>query len=85
MTLVVLGIGLAYGLQVMGDVQNDMITNTAGCNSTVKTACSAEFNATSDAIEGVAKIPEKLPTIVTVIVAAVVIGILIRYLFVKFA
>jgi len=73
MTLVVLGIGLAYGLQVMGDVQDDM------------TAGSSEYNATADAITGVAKIPEKLPTIVTVIVAAVVIGILIRYLFVRFA
>jgi len=33
----------------------------------------------------VAKIPTKLGLIVTVVIAAVVIGILIRYLFVKFA
>lgn len=68
MTIVVLGIALAYGLQVMGDVQDDMTAN------------SAEYNATSDAIDGVAEIPSKLPTIVTVIVAAVIIGILITYL-----
>jgi len=68
LTIVVLGIALAYGLQVMGDVQDDM------------TPASTEYNATSDALEGVAKIPAKLPMIVTVIVAAVIIGIIVRYL-----
>lgn len=71
LTLVVLGIGLAYGLQVMGDVKSDM------------TPSSAEYNATGSAIEGVAKLPEKMPTIVTVIVAAVIIGILVTYLWVQ--
>jgi len=68
LTLVVLGIGLSYGLEVMGDVQDDM------------TASSVEYNATQSALEGVAKIPEKMPTIATVIVAAVIIGILVTYL-----
>lgn len=72
LTLVVLGIGLAYGLQVMGDVRDDMTNGTY------------EANATDDALEGVAKLPEKLPTIVTVVVAAVIIGILVRYLWVRF-
>jgi len=73
LTLVVLGIGLAYGLNVMEDVQGDMTTNTEA------------YNATGNAIEGVAKLPEKLPLIVTVIVAAVIIGILVRYLMVRFS
>jgi len=103
MTLVVLGIGLSYGLQIMGDTQDDMgkdscagrsdnytLYNATSHNCYNSTGSqidvgSSEFNATSDAMEGVAKLPEKLPTIVTVIVAAVVIGILIRYLFVRFA
>ena len=72
LTLVVLGIGLAYGLDVMGDVSDDMTANTM------------EKNATSDAIDGVAKIPEKMPTIATVIVAAVIIGILVTYLWGRF-
>ena len=72
MTLVVLGIGLAYGLQVMGDVEADMDEG------------SAEANATGLAIEGVAIIPEKLPTIVTVVVASVIIGILVTYLWARF-
>ena len=72
MTLVVIGIGTAYGLQVMSDVQDDM------------TASSEEYNATGYAIEGVSKIPEKLPTIATVIVAAVILGILVTYLWARF-
>ena len=40
---------------------------------------SAEFNATEDGIVGVAKIPEKLPILVTVIVAAIIIGTLVTY------
>lgn len=71
-TLVVLGIGLAFGLDVMESIQSDM---TADGNA---------YNATSDAIEGVAKLPEKMPLIATVIVAAVVIGILVRYLLIRF-
>ena len=68
LTIVVLGIALAYGLQVMGDVQDDMTAN------------SLEANATADAITGVAKLPAKLPMIVTVVVAAVIIGIIVKYL-----
>jgi len=85
MTLVVLGIGLAYGLNVMGDVRADEVTGVAGCNATATTSCGASYNASSDAITAVAKIPEKLGLIVTVIIAAVIIGILVRYLFVRFA
>jgi len=84
MTLVVTGIGVAFGLNVMSDVRTDFITSTAGCNATSKVSCGVEYNATSDAIEGVSKIPEKMPLIATVIVAAILIGILVRYLFVRF-
>ena len=72
LTFVVLGIGLAYGLNVMSDVQDDMTVN------------SSEYNASGDAISGVAKIPEKMPLIATVVVAAIIIGILVRYLLVRF-
>ena len=68
MTILVLGIAMAYGLQIMGDLKGDMTAN------------SVEANATADAMEGVGKIPEKLPLIVTVILAAVIIGIIVKYL-----
>ena len=72
LTFVVLGIGLTYGLSVMTDVQTDFTENTT------------EYNATDLAIEGVGNIPEKLPLIATVVVAAIIIGILVRYLMVRF-
>lgn len=71
LTIVVAGIGLAYGLNVLADVRDDMTANTA------------ERNATVDTIDAVAKFPDKLGLIVTVIVAAILIGILVRYLMVR--
>jgi len=87
LTLVVAGIGIAYGLSVMGDMKSDFYTLSATCNETsgVLGGCSADYNATVNAVEGVAKIPEKLPLIVTVVIAAIIIGILVRYLMVRFA
>jgi len=120
MTLVVAGIGLVYGLNVMGDIKSDFCDDSVenwyngACYSCKETAnptfysasqvClnqsaqagssnvsatsygqQAEDNATVNAVEGVAKIPEKMPLIATVIVAAVIIGILVRYLMVRFA
>jgi len=73
LTLVVTGIGLSYGLEVMSDVRDDMTPDTI------------EYNATEDAMTGVAKLPEKMPTIATVLVAAIIIGILVTYLWGKFA
>ena len=86
LTMVVLVIAIAYGLQVTGDVKQDMYEDNlgAGCNSTDKYACGAAYNATEDGITGVAKLPEKLPMIATIVVAAIVIGILVNYLWARF-
>jgi len=84
-TLVVLGIGIAYGLQILGDVRDDFVTGENNCNDTDTSACGVEWNASNSAATGVSKIPEKLPTIATVIVAAVIIGILVTYLWARFA
>jgi len=84
LTIVVTGIGVAYGLDIMGDTRDDFVTDTAHCNSTHTSACGAAYNGTTDAIDGVGKLPEKLPLIVNVIVAAIIIGILVRYLMVRF-
>lgn len=114
LTIVVLGIGLAYGMNVVGDLRDDFCTsgtpgggNCYSCshdtvhptfnssdllchNATDGTSASSiavgdgDVNASVKAVEGISKIPEKLPLIVTVIVAAVIIGILIRYLMVRY-
>lgn len=72
-TLVVIGIGVAYGLDVMSDVEDDF------------TAGSDEQMAVANATLGVAQVTEKLPTIATVVVASVIIGILLTYLYARFA
>jgi len=86
LTMVVLIIAVAYGLQVTGDVRDDIADDNAGagCNSTDTTSCGASYNATTDGIEGVSKIPEKLPMIATIVIASIVIGILVNYLWARF-
>ena len=95
LTLVVAGIGLVYGLNVMGSMKEDMCrdtgyywnSTTSGCQVSgddTSRAGNADVNASIDAMDGVAKIPEKMPLIATVIVAAIIIGILVRYLMIKF-
>jgi len=100
LTIVVLGIGLGYGLNVLGDVKDDL-GDTNACpsgytyNSTGQICYSGdasnetaitgqEWFAVNNSITGVAKLPAKLPLIVTVIVAAVIIGLLVRYLMVRY-
>jgi hypothetical protein len=68
MVLVVAGIAISFGLNVQEDVQTDMTAN------------SAAYNASGDAIDGVATLAEKLPIIATVVAAAIIIGVLIRYM-----
>ena len=84
MIFVVTVIGIAFGLNITADVQQDFVTGAAGCNATSTASCGAEYNATADGITAISKLTEKLPLVATVVIAAVLIGILVRYLFVKF-
>lgn len=68
LVFVVTGIGVAFGLDVMTDVGAEF------------EADSSAANATDSAVEGTAKLVEKLPLIATVVVAAILIMILVRYL-----
>lgn len=102
LTLIVVGIGLSYGLNVISDQKNDLgidgcaarsdgfttYNSTSGqcMNSTLSQSAvgTAEFNGSVNSIGGIAKIPEKMPTIATVVIAAVIIGILVRYLMMRY-
>lgn len=68
LVFVVTGIAVAYGLQVLGDVRDDMTANTA------------EYNATATTITAVSKFPDKFGLLVTIVIAAIVLMILVRYL-----
>jgi uncharacterized membrane protein len=72
LTIVVVAIGISYGNQVLDDLQGDHGTG------------SFAYNATKDGTDATGKFTSKLGMIVTVIVAAIVIGILVRYLMVRY-
>ena len=72
MVFVVTGIGLTYGLQVQGDVKNDIGVDS-GTNS-------AEYNASLDAIDAVGTLASKMPTIATVVAAGLILGVLFTFL-----
>lgn len=71
LTLVVAGIGIAFGLDVLNDTRADFTANTDA------------YNATTDTIAGVAKFSDKMGLIATVVVAALVISLLVRFLFLR--
>lgn len=54
-------------------------------NGNTTMAVSTAGTAADDAITGVAKFPSKMPLLATVVLAAVMIGILLRYLYVRYA
>jgi hypothetical protein len=88
-TLIVVGLVLAFGLQILGETKAEMCSTGYTFNSssdscyldtnTSMITRTAQLNGTLDTITGVAKFPSKLPLIATVVVAVVIIGILIRY------
>jgi hypothetical protein len=86
---VVTGIAIAFGLNILGDVKDDFCSGTvvAGrcyssyTNTTVNTLSeSTEWNATAQAVTGVAKFPAKLGILATVLIAALLIGVLLKYM-----
>jgi len=68
LTFVVVGIVLVYGIDVVSDVRDDF-TDTA----------SQEYQAGNETVTALAKIPDKLPLIATVAVAAIIIGLIFRF------
>jgi len=63
--LVLGGIVAGLGLEIVGDVQDDMTAN------------SAEYNATGDAITGIAEIPERMDTMGLVIAVSIILAVLV--------
>jgi len=69
MNIVVVGIALSLGLTILNDFKDD------------QTADSNAYNGTESAEEGLVKFTSYLPTIALVIVVSIIIGIIVRYLF----
>lgn len=87
-TLVVVAIALAFGMQVVGEIKTSFVDtslNNCGTNSTGGSGgvvrydnCGVSYNATVDGLDGMAKLTGKLPTIGLVLAAVVIIAILVR-------
>lgn len=91
LTLIVAGVAISYGLQIIGETAIQTCRDNGNVWNPTALKCSnnasgyvsmgtAEYNATQDTLLGVSKIPQKLPLLATVITAAVVLGIVVRYL-----
>jgi hypothetical protein len=91
LVLIVAGVVLAFGLQITGELREDIGTDdcagyfntTSGVcqvnttNATQLSANSYAYNATVDTISGVSKVTDKFPTIGLVVAAVIIIGLLI--------
>ena len=87
LTLGVTAIGIVYISQVQEEVRDSQFTEGWNCgqNSTngtgvgkLYTGCPADWNVSNHGLQGVGVLASKLPTIATVLAAAIIIGVLIK-------
>jgi len=78
--LVVIAIVLGVGADILQQVSDNYVMNTAGCNSTDKTACGYNYNASLEGQKGLDKLASWQDTFGLVLAAAIVIGIVITAL-----
>ena len=67
---------IGIGADVLGDIREQQVPGTGGCNSTHVTNCGYDYNASTSGLNSVDELGTWLPTIALVIAAAFVIGVL---------
>jgi hypothetical protein len=81
-TFVAVGVLLSFALNVQGTIKNSSVfgysPTTAGCNATSQTSCGYEYNATLKSIQANDNISSNLPILGTIIIAAIVVGVLVK-------
>jgi hypothetical protein len=89
LVFVVTGLAVSFGLNILYDLKDDACTygtnvaGTACLNSSGGTGSAVEsttFTGLNDATTAVAKFPAKMGVLATVVIAAILIGVLVRYL-----
>ena len=83
-SFVVVVIVISLGGSLLGTFQVGQYSGV-GCSATNQTACSMAYNITSKGLDGVKTFGDYLPTIAIVLVIAVIISIIVTYLYSKFA
>lgn len=76
LSIVGIGVVLAVGLIVLGQLRSNIATTNAGdgCNSTVTTNCGAAYNGTSAIAQSMSTIPNWIGILITVALAFIVLG-----------
>lgn len=94
LTFVVLGIGLGFGQEVLGDQAEDICLDDGGYYNNTQRACwtnsaqengtqGGDFNATVDGSTGLNNFSGKMPLVALVVVTAVIIGIITTFLVIR--
>lgn len=73
---VLIAVTISIGSEILGGIQEDQVTNTAGCNATDTSSCGQAYNTSAEGVESLGELGSWLPLIALVIAAAVVIGVL---------
>lgn len=88
-TFVVVGLVIAFGINILNDLAGDFVTDNTGTNCAQNSsggtgagvnyaACGAPYNATLDAISANTNVADKLPLLGLVVAAAIIIGVLLK-------
>jgi len=95
MTFVIVGIGVSYCIVVLESSKDSLATcstgltyadssdkcyNATNMSQTNVTPTNDAYVSQTDTIDGVDNFPEKLPLLATILIAALIIGILIKYM-----
>lgn len=74
--LLVSGLILAFGADITQDIQADLVTNTAGCNSTNVSGCGTAYSVASETLIAQNGVSEKQDTLATIGVAFFIIALM---------
>ena len=101
MTLVVTVIGIAMGASVTGDIRTSVATDdcvklgdghrwnataeVCSNDTTSVTVRSLDYNVSTNGLSGITNLSVRIPTIMTVIVIAIIIGVLVRHLVFRYS
>jgi len=73
----------SYNIKADSPANCELTANTS--QPTVGAVLSSEWNASTSAMTGVSNIAGKIPTVATIVIAAIIIGILVRYMVVRYS
>ena len=74
MAIVTVGVVLAVGLIVLGELKDTQVTGAAHCNASSTTSCSSAYNSTNTIVEKLGGVPTWIGILITVALAFIVLS-----------